>query len=94
MSGDVIKVVDKMGKDEEMSDRIHFSNILKELTLNDLYSDVESQDDNSCASNKSWNMSKDGGQIDQKTIVYNDAVADDKIDDLNEELVLHLRTVW
>ena len=36
-------------------------------------------------------MSKDSGQEDQKNIVCNDAVDDDKIDDLNKEDVLHLR---
>ena len=72
-----------------MPDRIHFRNILKESTIDDMYGDVDSQDGSSCSSNKSWDMSKDGGQIDQKNIAYNDAVDDDKIDDLNKEDVLH-----
>ena len=54
-----------------------------------MYGDVDSQDDSSCASNKSWDMSKDGGQIDQKTILYNDAFDDNKIDDLNKGNVIH-----
>ena len=74
-----------MGKDEGMPDSIHFCNILKESTLDDMYGDVDSQDDSSCASNKSWDMSKDGGQVDQKNIVYDDAVDDDEICVLNEE---------
>ena len=56
-----------------------------------MYADVDSQDDSSCASNKSWNESKDGGQEDQKNIVYDDTLKHDKIDDLNEVDVLHLR---
>ena len=51
-----------------------------------MYGDIDSQDDSSCASNKSWDMSKDSVQEDQKNIVYNDAVDDDKIDN-----GLHLR---
>ena len=35
-------------------------------------------------------MWKDDGQIDQKNIVYNNTVDDDKIDNLNKENVLHL----
>ena len=34
-------------------------------------------------------MWKDGGQEDQKSIMYNDAVDDNKVDDLNKDL-LHL----
>ena len=41
--------------------------------------------------NKSWDISKDGGQEDQKNIVYGDADNDGKIDNLNEEDLLHLR---
>ena len=46
-----------------------FFNILKESTIYDMYGDVDSQDDSSCASNKSWDMSKDGRQEDQKNAV-------------------------
>ena len=55
-----------------------------------MYGDVDSQDDNSCASDTSLDEKKDGDQIDQKTIVYDDDVDDDEIDDLNKDL-LHLR---
>ena len=34
-------------------------------------------------------MSKDGGQVDQKNSVYNDAVNDEKIEDVNKD-GLHL----
>ena len=91
MPNNVIEIVNKIGKDEEIPDMIHFCNIHKEPILDDLYGDVESQDDSSCASDKSWDMPKDGGEIDQKNIVYNDAVDDGKIDDLNEEDTIHLK---
>ena len=38
----------------------------------------------------SWDKKKDGGQDDDKNIVYNDDMEHDKLDDLNEDL-LHLR---
>ena len=56
---DVIDVMNKMGKDEEMPDRIRFCNIHTESTLDDLYGDVESQDDSSCASDESWGYVKE-----------------------------------
>ena len=55
-----------------------------------MYNDVDSQDNSSCASDKSWDMKKDGGQEDDKNIVYNDNMEQDEINDLNEDL-LHLR---
>ena len=91
MHDNVIEVVSKMGKEEGMPGGILFSNIHKESTFDDLYGDVESQDDSSCASDKSWDIPKNGGQIDQKTIVYDDVVDDDEIDDLNKEDALHLQ---
>ena len=42
MPDNVIEVVNKIGKDERMPDGIHFRNINKEATLDDLYRDVES----------------------------------------------------
>ena len=51
-----------MGKDEGIPDIIHFYNILKESTLDDMYGHINSQYVSSCASNKSWDMSKDNGQ--------------------------------
>ena len=58
-----------MGEDDGITDGVVFCNILKESTIDNMYNDVNSQDDSSCASNKMWNMSKDGGQEDQKNIV-------------------------
>ena len=52
-----------------------------------MYGDVDSQDNSSCASNKSWYLQKDGSQEDQETIVYDDALDDDEIDNLNIELI-------
>ena len=91
MPDNVINVVNQMGEDKGMPNGIVFCNTLKESNLDDMYGDVDSQDDSSCASDKSWDMSKEGGQEDQKNIVYNDAVDDDEIDDLNKEDVRHLR---
>ena len=75
-----------MGEDEGIPDVIFFCNILKESNLDDMYGDIDSQDDSICTSNKSWDRLKDGGQIGQKNIVYDDAVDDDKLDDLNKKM--------
>ena len=63
MLDNVIKVVNQIRKDEGILDGIHFCNILKESTLDNMHRDVYSQDDSSCTSDKSWGMSEDGGQI-------------------------------
>ena len=89
MPDDVIEVVKQMGEDNGSPDGIVFRNIRKESTMENIYGDVDSQDNSSCASNKSWNIRKDGVQEDQKTIVYNNAVDDNEVDDLNKNL-LHL----
>ena len=52
--------------------------------------DIESQDDNSCVFDESLDLPKDGGEIDQKNIVYDDAVDDDENDDLNDKDAFHL----
>ena len=90
MPDNVINVVNKMGEEEGMPNGIHFRNIHKESTLDDLYRDVESQDDSSCASGESWDMPKNSGEIDHKNIIYDDAVDDDEIDDLDDKDALHL----
>ena len=69
MPDNVIEVVNKIGKDEGIPDRIHFCNIHKVLNLDDWYGDVESQDGSTCASDESWGMPKDGGEIDQKNTI-------------------------
>ena len=55
--------------------------------MDNKYGDVNSQDDSSCASDTSWDKKKDGGQTDQKIIVYDDDVDQDEINNLNEDLL-------
>ena len=55
-----------------------------------MYGDVDSLDDSSCASDKSWDMKKEGDQEDDTNIVYDDDMKQDEINDLNKDL-LHLR---
>ena len=57
--------------------------------MEDIYNNVDSQNDSSCASDKSWDIKKDGGQDDDTNIVCNDDMEQDDINDLNENL-LHL----
>ena len=89
MPDNVISIVNQMGLDHGSPEGI-FCNIHKELSVEDLYDDFDLQDDSSCASNKSWNSKKDGGQDDNKNIAYDDDMEHDEINDLNEDL-LHLR---
>ena len=56
MPGNVIEVVNQMGEDDGSPDEIVFRNIYKKSTVEDMYGDVDSQDNSSCASDKSWNM--------------------------------------
>ena len=65
MPEDVIQVVNEMGRQEGMSNGIHFCNINKESTLSDLYVDDDSRDYNSCASDKDWKMPKNS-EVDLK----------------------------
>ena len=53
MSDDLIEVVNQMREDDESPDGIVFCNIHKESTVEDMYGNVNSQDDSSCASDKS-----------------------------------------
>ena len=90
MHDDVVAVVNQKREDDGSPEGIVFCNIHKVLTVEDLYNDVDPQDDSSCASDKSWGMKKDGGQEDDKNIVYNDDMEKDEINDLDEDL-LYLR---
>ena len=63
----------------------------KVLTVEDLYPDVDSQDDSNNASDTSWNENKHGGEEDDKNILYDDNVEYNEVDDLNEDN-LHLRS--
>ena len=84
MPDDVMVVANQMGVDDGSPEGLVFCNIHKELTVEDLYDDVDSQDNSSCASDKSWDSKKDGGQDDDKNIVYDDDMEQDEINDLNE----------
>ena len=90
MPDNVIEALHQMGEDDGSLDRIDFCNILKESIIDYMYGDVNSQDNSICASDRSWDMAKDGGQEDQKNIVLNDVVDDDKMNNLNED-GFHLR---
>ena len=90
MPDNVIKVVNQMRKDDGSPDGMVFCNILKEWTIDYIYGNVNSQDNSSCVSNKSWDIAKDGSQEDQKNIIYDYTVDDDEINNLNED-GLHLR---
>ena len=61
MADNIIKVINQMGEDDRSPDGIVFHNILKESTIDEIYGDVDSQGTSSCASNKSWDMVKNGG---------------------------------
>ena len=87
MPDNVIKVVNHMGEDDGSLEEIVFRNIHKESTVEDMYGEVDSQDNSSCASNKSYEMPKDRDQEDPKTIVYDDTSDDDEVDDLNKDLI-------
>ena len=90
MADDVIEVVNQMGEDDGSPDGNFFHNIHKESTIEDMYGGINSQDNSSCASDKSCDMKKDDGQEDQKIIVYNVDMEQDEISDLKKDL-LHLR---
>ena len=47
-----------------------------------MYGNIDSQDNSSCASDKSLDMKQDGGQEDNKNIIYNDDIEQDEIIDL------------
>ena len=89
MSDNIIDVMNKLGEEEGIPNRIYFCNIHKESTLDDLYGDIDSQDDSSCASNESWDMPKNG-EIDLKKIKFDNAVNDDEVDNLDNEDTLRL----
>ena len=60
MSDDVIEVVNQIGEDDGSPDGIFVCNIHKESTVEDMYSNIHSRDDSSCASDTSWDKKKDG----------------------------------
>ena len=90
MPDDVIQVINQMGEYDGSPEGIVFRNIHKVLTVEDLYPDVDPQDDIDNASDTSWDKKKHGGEDDDKNILYDGDVKYNEIDDLNEDL-LHLR---
>ena len=53
MPDNVIEEVNLMGEDDGSPNEIFFCDIHKESNVEDMYGDVDSQNNNSCASNKS-----------------------------------------
>ena len=90
MPDNVIKIINQMGEDDGSPEGIVFRNIHKILTVEDLYPNINSQDNSNNASDTSWDVKKYGSQDDNKNVVYDDDVEYDEIDDLNKDL-LHLR---
>ena len=90
MPDDVISLVNQIGVEDGSLEGILFCNVHKVLIVEDLYKDVNSQDNSNCASNQSWEMKKNGDQEDDKNIVQDDDMEQNEIDVLNEDL-LHLR---
>ena len=79
-----------MGEDDGSPEGIYFFNTHKVLTVEDMYPDVNSDNDSNNASDTSWNEKKDGGQEDNKNIPYDDDEEYDEVNDLNEDnLYLH-----
>ena len=66
-----------------------FRNIHKVLFVEDLYPNVDSQNNSNNASDTSWDKKKYGSQDDHKNILYYDEMEYDEIDDLNKDF-LHL----
>ena len=54
MPDNVIAEVNQIWEDDGPPDGIVFRNIRKESTMEDMYGEVDSQDDSICASDKSW----------------------------------------
>ena len=69
---DVIRVINQMGEDDGSLEGIDFRNIHKVLTVEDLYPNVDSQDNSDNTSDMSWDKKKHGGQDDDRNIVYDD----------------------
>ena len=90
MPNDAIKVVNQIREDDGSPEGILFCNIHKKTTVENIYNNVDSQDESSCAFDKSWDIKKEGGQDDNKNIVHYDDMEQDEINDLNKDL-FHLR---
>ena len=72
-----------------MPNDINFCNIHKESTHDDLYGDIDSQDNSNCASDESWDMPKNG-ETNLKKIEFDNDGNDNEVNDLDDEDALHL----
>ena len=91
MPDDVIVVINQMGEDNGSPEGIVFCSIHKVLTVEDLYPDVDSQDDSNNASDTSWNKKKHCSDDYDKNILYDDDIEYNQVDDLNKDN-LHLHS--
>ena len=91
MPDNVIQVVNDIGKQEGMPNRIQFCNIHQESTLADLFAVNNLDNDSSCASDNDWGLNRNSEE-DLKKITFNDHVDDDEVKDLNidNKYILHL----
>ena len=91
MPGDVIKVVNNLGEQDDMQTGIEFHNIHHESTLSDLFADKDLNDDNSNASDQDWGENKNP-EDDLQMIEFDNNVDDTEVQDLNieNEDILHL----
>ena len=91
MSDDVIQVINQMGEDDGSPGGIVFRNIHKILTVEDLYPNVDSQDNSGNVSDTSWDEKKHSDeQDDDKNILNHEDIEYDEVNGLNKDL-LHLR---
>ena len=58
MTQDIIDLVNTMGKEERVENRIQFFKIDDGATISDLYAANENDDDDICASDKDYELSK------------------------------------
>ena len=86
----VIQVVNDMVKQEVTPDEIQFHNIHHELSLSNLFTNIDLYEDDSYASYTDWKIEKEL-DTDLKKLVFNIDVEDNKIADLNKEDIIHLK---
>ena len=80
-----------MGEDDGSPEGTVFRNIHKQLTVEDLYPDVDPDDNSDNASDTNWDKKKHSDeQDDDENILKHDDVDYNEVDDLDEDL-LHLR---
>ena len=87
MPDDVIQVINQMGEEDKSPEGIVFRNIHKELTVEDLYPDVNLDDNIDNTSDTSWDEKKHGDvQNDDENILNHDDVEDNEVNDLDTDL--------